>query len=139
MISRLALVDYHHFHFPDDGIPQTENSIQGKYHAGGPYSLRNILPFYGENYRVLTVFNSIHYGRMLIMEIGAFTVGSIQQRFTPGERVQKGTPKGFFELGGSTVALLFRRGTITLDDDLLINTASGIETYVRFGDSIGRA
>ena len=74
-----------------------------------------------------------------MLEVGAFTVGSIQQRFRPGVRVRKGDHKGVFELGGSVVVLLFEQGAIQLDQDLRDNTRSGLETFVRLGESIGRA
>jgi phosphatidylserine decarboxylase len=139
IISRLCLTDYHHFHFPDSGIPGEAISIRGKCYAGGPYALRRIVPFYTENYRMLTLLDSDHFGQMVLVEIGAFTVGSIQQRYQPGVNVAKGARKGFFELGGSTIVLLFQGGVIELDEDLLTNTTKEIETYVRLGDSIGKA
>lgn len=139
IISRLCLTDYHHFHFPDSGIPGEVISIRGKFYAGGPYRLRSLVPFYAENHRMMMLFDSDHFGQMALVEIGAFTVGSIQQKYQPGVHVAKGTRKGFFELGGSTVVLLFKRGAIEFDKDLLINTKKEIETYVHLGDSIGRA
>jgi phosphatidylserine decarboxylase len=138
IISRLCLTDYHHFHFPDSGIPGEAISIRGKCYAGGPYALRRIVPFYTENYRMLTLLDSDHFGQMALVEIGAFTVGSIQQRYQPAVHVAKGAQKGFFELGGSTVVLLFQKGVVELDEDLLTNTTKEIETYVRLGDSIGK-
>ena len=138
IVSRLCLTDYHHFHFPDSGIPNKAASIPGKYYAGGPYALRSFIPFYKENHRMVTLLDSDHFKRMALVEIGAFTVGSIQQRYQPGHHVSKGAHKGFFELGGSTVVLLFQRGTIELDQDLCANTKNEIETHVRLGDSVGR-
>ena len=139
LISRLYLSDYHHYHFPDSGVPGVATSIPGRYYAVSPYALRRLVPFYTENHRMLTLFDSDHFGQIAIMEIGAFTVGSIQQRYRPGVRVDKSAHKGFFELGGSTVVMLFEKGAIELDADLCTYTAKGIETYVRLGDSIGRA
>jgi phosphatidylserine decarboxylase len=136
-ISRLSLRDYHHFHFPDSGVPGEAVGIPGALHAGGPYALRTLVPFYAENHRVLTPFESDHFGRMLIVEIGALTVGSIRQVYQAGARITKGDRKGFFELGGSTVVLLFKPGVIRFDEDILANTESDVETYVRMGDSIG--
>ena len=138
VISRLCLADYHHFHFPDSGLPYQTISISGKYYAGGPYSLSKLIPFYTENHRTMTLFDSDHFGRMLIVEIGALTVGSIHQCFQPEKRVNRSARKGYFEFGGSTVVLLFQKGTIELDKDLYTNTQRDIETYVRFGDSVGR-
>lgn len=139
VISRLSLADYHHIHFPDSGIPRHAISIPGNYNASGPYSLHTLLPFYTENHRMMTLFDSDHFGQMMIVEIGALTVGSIQQRFLPDVRVIRGERKGYFELGGSTVVMLFQKGKIELDEDLQTNTQKDIETYVRFGDSIGNS
>ena len=138
IVSRLCLADYHHFHFPDSGVPDKPVSIRGKYYAGGPYALDTLIPFYTENHRMLTLFDSDHFGQIAMVEIGAFTVGSIQQLYQPGVHVSKGAKKGFFEFGGSTVVLLFQKGKIELDIDLCTNTQNEIETYVRLGGSIGR-
>ena len=138
IISRLCLTDYHHFHFPDSGIPEKVVSIRGRYYAVGPYALDWLIPFYTENHRMLTLFDSDHFGQIAMVEIGAFTVGSIRQRYQPGVHVSRGAEKGGFELGGSTIVLLFRKGKIELDKDLCKNTQNEIETYVRLGESIGR-
>ncbi|MFQ5991525.1 MAG: phosphatidylserine decarboxylase [Nitrospiraceae bacterium] len=138
VISRLSFADYHHFHFPDSGVPGHAGPIQGKYYAVGPYALTRPVPFYAENYRMVTLFNSDHFGQIAMVEIGAFAVGSVHQRYQPGIHVTKGARKGFFQIGGSTVVLLFRRGAVTIDHDLCQNTQQGMETYVRVGDSIGR-
>ena len=138
IISRLCLTDYHHVHFPDSGIPRASVPIRGKVYAGGPYSLERLVPFYTENYRMVTLFDSDHFDQMAMVEVGAFTVGSIRQRYLPGIHVRKGARKGFFELGGSTVVLLFQRGVIELDEDLVRNSRNEVETYVRLGDSLGR-
>ena len=138
VITRLYLADYHHFHFPDDGIAHEPLPIAGRYYATTPYSRRWVVPFFAENRRTLTLFDSENFGRIAIVEVGAFTFGSIKQCFQPGDRVCKGEHKGFFELGGSVVTLLFESGTIELDPDLCDNTRAGLETFVRVGESIGR-
>jgi phosphatidylserine decarboxylase len=139
VVCRLGLADWHHFHFPDSGTPGPAVAIRGRYHAGGPYSRRALVPFYAENHRMLVRFDSDHFGPMAMVEVGALTVGSIRQRFQPGVRVRKGQPKGYFELGGSTVVLLFRPGAIVLDADLCALTAREIECYVRMGRPLGRS
>jgi phosphatidylserine decarboxylase len=139
IVSRLGLADCHHFHFPDSGVPSAPRTIDGCLHAGGPYALGRLVPFFTENHRAVTPFESDHFGPMAIVEVGALTVGSIQQRYRPGVRVTKGEAKGYFDLGGSTVVLLFRRGAIDLAPDLTAMTAREIETHVRRGEAIGRA
>lgn len=137
-VCRLHLKDYHHTHFPDNGIADTSYPINGRYYAGGPYAHRRFLPFFAENYRIRTAFHSQSFGEILIVEIGAFTVGSIRQDYQPGQPLRRGDHKGWFELGGSTVVLLFQKNAIRFDADLLANSANGLETQVRMGESIGQ-
>jgi phosphatidylserine decarboxylase len=139
VVVRLYLADYHHFHFPDAGTPRETRSIAGRYYAVTPYAREWKVPFCAENHRVVTCFESEHFGTMAIVEIGAFTVGSVRQDFMPGRRVAKGDHKGSFELGASLIVLLFEPGTIRLDDDLCANTRDGVETRVRMGEAIGRS
>lgn len=139
VVSRLGMGDYHYVHFPCSGIPAPAISLPGKYRPSGPYSLKRTVPYFRENHRMITLFETERFGRAAIIEVGAFAVGSIRQVFRPGVPAAKGDKKARFEPGGSTVALLFRKGTIEVDADLLARTADGMETYVRLGESIGRA
>jgi phosphatidylserine decarboxylase len=139
VVCRLHLGDYHHFHFPDSGMPGPPQAIPGRYFTVTPYSLRRRVPFFAENRRTLTILESDHFGPIAMVEIGSFTVGSIRQEFRPHKRVAKGQHKGCFALGGSVVALLFAPGTVRLDEDLCANTERGLETFVYLGESIGSA
>jgi phosphatidylserine decarboxylase len=139
VIVRLYLADYHHFHFPDAGIPGEPRAVAGRYFSVSPYARHWAVPFYGENHRLVTLFDSEHFGRIVLIEIGSFTVGSVCQTFAPNVRVAKGEHKGFFELGGSVVVMLFEPGAVRLADDLCENTRAGVETYVRMGEAIGRS
>jgi phosphatidylserine decarboxylase len=137
-IMRLYLADYHHFHFPDAGTPEAAEPVSGRYFAVTPYSRTWAVPFYAENFRVITPFASDAFGQIAMVEVGAFTVGSIRQQFTPGARVARGAYKGVFELGASIVVLVFEPGAIRFDEDLRRNTAAGLETFVRMGERIGQ-
>ncbi|MGR9099232.1 MAG: phosphatidylserine decarboxylase [Gammaproteobacteria bacterium] len=139
VVCRIYLPDYHHFHFPDSGIPLPSVPVEGRYYALGDYSRSRSTPCYCENRRTVTPFLSDHFGEIAIVEIGAFTVGSICQTFVPNRRVEKGARKGYFEVGGSTVALLFQKHALRIDRDISMKSREGIETYVRVGESIGRA
>jgi len=138
VIIRLGLADYHHVHFPDDGVPGRATPVGGGYHAGGPYAQTGIVPFYSKNYRMRSIFRSSGFGPIAMVEVGAFTVGSIVQTFTEDRPVRRGERKSFFELGGSTVVMVFRPGMFTPDADLVRNTSMGLETSVRLGEPIGR-
>jgi len=138
-IVRLHLADYHHFHFPVAGVPRPSQLIPGRLHAVGPYARRWPVPFFSENRRMLTLIAAGRFGLVGMSEIGACTVGSIRQAFVAGVPAARGAHKGYFELGGSTVVLLFEAGTIEFDPDLRARSAQGIETYVRMGERIGRS
>ena len=43
-----------------------------------------------------------------------------------------------FTLGGSTIVILFEKGMVEWDEDLLINGRAALETLVRVGMGIGR-
>jgi phosphatidylserine decarboxylase len=45
----------------------------------------------------------------------------------------------YFAFGGSTIVILFEKGKVTWDDDLLANGASTLETLVRVGMGVGVA
>jgi phosphatidylserine decarboxylase len=138
VLCRLTLSDYHHFHFPVAGCPQPAFAIPGKLYAGGPYAINWLTSFYAENFRMVTLIESDLFGTVAQIEIGAFTVGSIHQRYLPGRHVERGEKKGYFELGGSTVVLLFAAGALETDEDLRHYSGQNIETRLRVGESIGR-
>lgn len=137
VLCRLALSDYHHFHFPVAGCPRPALAIPGKLYAGGPYANNWLTSFYAENFRMVTLIDSDLFGTVAQVEIGAFTVGSIRQCYVPGRHVERGERKGYFELGGSTVVLVFGAGVIEIDKDLRRHSSQEIETRVRVGESIG--
>jgi phosphatidylserine decarboxylase len=82
--------------------------------------------------------------------VGAMMVGSIHTTVKEGEHVKRGQEFGYFAFcmcsplaldalcsGGSTIILLFEKGVVEWDEDLLINGRSSLETLVRVGMGIG--
>ncbi|MBR1824083.1 MAG: phosphatidylserine decarboxylase, partial [Ruminococcus sp.] len=53
--------------------------------------------------------------------------------------VRRGDEKGMFQFGGSTIVMLFQKDSITVDSDILRNSANGDETVVKYGEKIGSA
>jgi phosphatidylserine decarboxylase len=88
------------------------------------------------NKRALTLIDTDHFGRIAYVEVGAITIGSIIQTFQPG-RVERGAEKGMFRYGGSTLVLLFEKGRLQFDADLLADSADGLEVKVQAGEAIG--
>ena len=139
LISRLCPVDYHRFHFPVDGVPEESRLINGWLYSVSPVALRRRLRYLVENKRVVTRIESPQFGRVVMVEVGATNVGSIQQSFVPGRPVKKGDEKGLFAFGGSCVITLFQRGRIRFDADFVAQSAQYLETFARMGDRLGEA
>ena len=49
---------------------------------------------------------------------------------------KKGDEKGYFKFGGSTVILVVPAGQLRFDEDLVKNSAAGLETRVLCGERI---
>lgn len=136
VLSRLCPVDYHRFHFPCDGIPGETEVLNGPLFSVSPLALRQNLSYLWQNKRTLTPFHSEKFGLILLMEIGATCVGSINQTFAPDSPVKKGDEKGYFAFGGSSTLLLFEPGKAQLAADLLEKSAQQCELYARMGSEL---
>lgn len=136
-IIRLAPTDYHRFHFPVDGKILKNNQIVGDYYSVSPLALGKKINFFLKNKREYAILNNEKIGEIIISEVGATMVGSIIQTFTENSFVEKGSEKGYFKFGGSTVILIFKKGQIKFDKDIIENTISGYETKILMGESIG--
>ncbi|NGX61900.1 MAG: Phosphatidylserine decarboxylase proenzyme [Chlamydiae bacterium] len=136
VLARLCPTDYHRFHFPCSGTPYKPHLINGPLYSVNPLALKKYLSILVENKRVLTEIDTDTHGKLLYIEIGATSVGSIHQTFTPEKPVQKGDEKGFFSFGGSSLILLFEPGAITFAPDLLANSSQFLETRCLFGQSL---
>ncbi len=135
-IVRLCPSDYHRFHFPCDGTPSKPSLINGPLYSVNPMALRKRLSILSENKRMITEIETKNFGIILYVEIGATAVGTIRQTYLPEKPIQKGDEKGYFEFGGSCIVLLFEKGAIEFDADLLKNSGQGIETRANYGDSL---
>lgn len=137
MVFRLCPLDYHRFHFCDSGICSRPREIRGSYYSVNPLSLSRIPRVYVENKRVFSLMRSDHFGDILHVEVGATNVGTIVQTYTPSRRFERGSEKGYFRFGGSTVILFMEKDSFSLHGDILRESAMGLETHVRFGETIG--
>lgn len=135
LVFRLTVDDYHRFFYVDSGTRSGNRSIAGVYHTVNP-AANDVYPIYKENHREYSLLASDHFGRILMMEVGALMVGRIVNHHEAC-RVERGMEKGYFEFGGSTIVLLFEPDTVRIDGDILENTQEGIETVVKAGEKIG--
>ncbi len=137
-IFRLCPVDYHRFHFPDNGTVIRMTREKGCLYSVNPWALKKIPRVFCRNKRDITVFESACFGRITFVDVGATNVGSIVHLTRIGQEVKKGEERGYFEFGGSTVLMFIEKNRVRVDDDLLKNTAGGDETLVLMGSAIGQ-
>jgi phosphatidylserine decarboxylase len=138
LLLRLSPADYHRFHFPVSGRLSPVVKIKGEYYSVNPIALRQDIRIFCENKREYQIIDSKKFGNVIMSEIGATFVGSIIQTHR-GDTAVKGEEAGYFKFGGSSIILLFQKGKITIDADLLRNTRNHLETQVRMGEHIGTA
>lgn len=139
LVLRLCPADYHRFHFPVSGKVGITKTVPGLLHSVSPYALEQGLPVYCLNKRTLCELKSPEVGHVLMMEVGALFVGSIVQTYRAGTQVQRGDEKGYFKFGGSTCVLFFEQGAVQFDEDIIKNSAAGLETLVQMGERIAVA
>ena len=133
LVFRLCMDDYHRYCFVDKGMVVSSYKVKGKLHTVS--SISKDYKIYKENARVVNVLNTENFGEMVQIEVGALLVGSIVNREVTS--FAKGEEKGYFEPGGSTVIILLRNDDASIDADILEQSAQGIETVVKYGESIG--
>lgn len=135
LVFRLTVDDYHHFCYIDEGRKTRNIRIPGVLHTVNP-AAGDVVPIYKENAREYSLLKSKHFGTVLMMEVGALLVGKIVNLHEAAV-VWRGQEKGHFEFGGSTVILCLQKGRVCLDEDIVKNSAEGIETIVHMGERIG--
>lgn len=136
-VVRLCPADYHRFHFPCDARVIAQRRIPGRYHSVNTLVVAMGVDVFSENERQVTLLENEQLGEFALVEVGAFGVGSIVQTFT-GAEVRKGEEKGYFQYGGSTIVLLFRRERVEFCPDLVAHSAEGIETFLRAGELLAK-
>ncbi|MGN0507577.1 MAG: phosphatidylserine decarboxylase [Lachnospiraceae bacterium] len=136
LVFRLTVDDYHHFCYIDDGRKTKNVRIPGVFHTVNPVA-GDVVPIYKENTREYSLLQSKNFGTVLMMEVGALMVGKIVNRHEAAV-VWRGEEKGHFEFGGSTVILCLQKDMVRMDEDIVKNSAEGVETIVRMGEGIGK-
>ena len=135
---RLAPCDYHRFGAVEDGVQGPIQRIGGRLYSVSPLALRHMPAIWGQNHRHWCVIETKSLGTVLQIEVGATGVGSIVQHQPAGGHCVRGGEKGYFQMGGSTVLVILKRGRVQIDDDILRFSRKNIETRVRYGEAIGR-
>lgn len=139
LIFRLCASDYHRYCYIDsgrhDGEEGANHFIPGKLYSVQPAACENFR-VYTVNRRSWTILSTEHFGSVAQVEVGAFSVGGIVNHKSSGA-FSRGEEKGYFDLHGSTIVMLFEPNRIALLPELAAATANGAETRVRYGQHIG--
>ncbi|MBC7692121.1 MAG: phosphatidylserine decarboxylase [Methylotenera sp.] len=138
-IARLCPVDYHRYHYPDDGKTLESFRLSGKLHSVNPiaFSYRGDILFTNE--RTVSILDTENFGKLAYIEVGAMCVGKIVQTHPAEKNFRRGDEKGYFLFGGSTVILLGEAGKWKPDSEILKQSLVGRETLVRLGEKIAQA
>lgn len=137
LVFRLAVDDYHRYHYLDDGEKGENRFIPGVLHTVRPIALAHTDVFI-QNCREYTLLQTRGFGPVAQIEVGALLVGKISNNQGPGA-FRRGEEKGRFLYGGSTIVLLLAPGAAEIESRLWQATARGEETRVRLGQGIGWA
>ncbi len=138
LLARLCPVDYHRYHFPDDGKILDDYRVSGLYHSVNPLALKAKSDILITNERHVTILETKNFGKLAYIEVGAICVGKIIQSkpLDKGREFSRGEEKGYFLFGGSTVIVVGEKGKWKPSADILANTKKGMETYLHLGMSV---
>lgn len=118
VIARLCPTDCHRFYFPVDCVPTKAKCINGKLYSVNPIAICDNPWIWCANLRYLTLLQTEALGSIAFLEVGATSVGTVVQTYTPASFVKKGTEKGYFSFGGSAILMLFEPKVLLLASDL---------------------
>lgn len=136
LVFRLSPDDYHRYCFIDDGKIIKNYEIKGLFHTVNPVSYDKFKVF-KENVRECTMLDTKNYGKLMYVEVGALLVGRIHNHKKNG-RFKRAEEKGYFMYGGSTIVILVQKNKVLIDQELILNANKGLETYVKYGEKIGK-
>lgn len=137
LIARLCPVDYHRYHYPDNGKVIEHYAIPGAYDSVNPLALQYKNQIFIKNERYVSILQTENFGRIAYIEVGAICVGKIVQSHHWNKPFIRGEEKGYFLFGGSTVIVLGEKGLWRPSHDICENTKNGIETYLHLGQEVG--
>jgi len=137
IIARLCPVDYHRYHYPDNGKTLKSYNVKGDFHSVNPLALKFRGDIFIKNERRVSILETENFGKLAYIEVGATCVGKIIQSYDENQDFSRGDEKGYFLFGGSTVIICGEKGKWTPSSDMVKNTELGIETYIHLGDEVG--
>ncbi|SPO06494.1 uncharacterized protein DNG_09184 [Cephalotrichum gorgonifer] len=138
---QLSPQGYHRYHSPVNGVVKRYRSMPGDSYPIDPVALHSGVDILTRNRRAYVVIKSDEFGYVLFAAIGGEEVGFPQihdQWQKPGSYIEKGDELGMFHLGSPSIVMVFQRGMLQFDQDLLDSSKRQIEVAVDMGMSLGR-
>jgi phosphatidylserine decarboxylase len=139
LVARLAPVDYHHVHYPDDGTTLHYSRHGHRLWTVNWRALLDKPDIYLVNERAVSLLKTQNFGQLAFVEIGALSVGRIVQKYPHDRPFHRGDEKAVFKFGGSAIVVFGEPGAWRPDDDILVHTRDQMETLVRLGEPVARA
>lgn len=136
LVLRLGVENYHRYCYIDNGFKSRNYHIKGRYHPVQPIVVHKH-PVFKQNTREYCLLETENFGTVTQIEVGACMVGKINNHHEAGV-IHRGSEKGMFLFGGSTIVLLFKEGVLDIPDDVFAATAKGQEAIVKYGEAIAR-
>ena len=137
LVYRLCVNHYHRYGYVESGRKSVNRFIPGVLHTVRPIALE-ARPVFIENCREYTCIRTEQFGVLTQMEVGAMLVGKIANHETGRANVVRGTEKGTFLYGGSTIIVLVEPDKVAINPEILAASMEGIETPVKYGQAVGR-
>jgi phosphatidylserine decarboxylase len=138
LLARLSPVDYHRVHYPDDGTTLAHDRCGSRLWTVNWHALQSKPDILLRNERQVSLLQTVTFGLLGFVEIGALSVGRIAQVHSPDRPFRRGEEKSVFKFGGSAVAVFGEPGKWRPTDDLVANTTQNVETLIRLGEVVAR-
>jgi phosphatidylserine decarboxylase len=118
----LSAESYHRWHSPVSGTIQLIHHVEGTYYAeaasegfdeAGPNNSQGYIAHVATRALIFIEADDPAIGLLCLMPIGMAEVSSCLVTVREGQRVNKGDQVGYFQFGGSTHCLVFKKGVIS--------------------------
>ncbi|MCC6372432.1 MAG: phosphatidylserine decarboxylase family protein [Bacteroidia bacterium] len=117
----LSAKNYHRWHSPTDGVIKEVHFVDGTYYAesarvgfddAGPNNSQGYIAHVATRALIFIESTNKKLGMLCVMPVGMAEVSSCVVTVKPGQKVKKGSQIGYFQFGGSTHCVVFKKGAI---------------------------
>lgn len=117
----LSAENYHRWHSPTDGVIKEIHNVEGSYYAeaasvgfdpAGPNNSQGYISHVAARALIFIESTNSKLGTVCVIPVGMAEVSSCIISVKPGDKVKKGDQIGYFQFGGSTHCLVFKKDAI---------------------------